>query len=162
MDSSSFAIRSPQSPDDWQLAAELLLEYQTQIGVDLCFQDFETELAQLATHYAGPRALFLWDFVGHELAGCCALRALDEAVDPNACEMKRLYVRPAFRRFGLGRLLAEAIMEAAHHMGYACIMLDTLSDMEAARSLYEDLGFEEVPPYYLSPIPGTHYLKAML
>jgi ribosomal protein S18 acetylase RimI-like enzyme len=58
--------------------------------------------------------------------------------------------------------LAEAIMEAARHLGYACIMLDTLSDMEAARSLYEDLGFEEVPPYYLSPLPGTHYLKAML
>ena len=162
MDSSTFAIRTPQSQEEWLLAAELLQEYQAQIGVDLCFQDFDDELSQLAQHYAGPRGLFLWAFVEDELAGCCALRPLDESVDPNACEMKRLYVRPAFRRFGLGRLLAEAIMEAARGMGYDSILLDTLSDMEAARGLYEDLGFEEVPPYYLSPIPGTHYLKAML
>jgi ribosomal protein S18 acetylase RimI-like enzyme len=85
---------------------------------------------------------------------------LDEAADASACEMKRLYVRPAFRRFGLGRFLVEALLEAAKDMGYACMLLDTLSDMEAARSLYQDLGFEEVSPYYLSPIPGTHYLKA--
>lgn len=162
MDSASFSIRSPQSPEDWQQASVLLREYQAQIGVDLCFQNFDSELANLPMHYAGSRGLFLWAFVGQELAGCCALRPLDEAVDPNACEMKRLYVRPAFRRFGLGRLLAEAIMDAAQSMGYSCILLDTLSDMEAARSLYADLGFEEVPPYYLSPIPGTHYLKAHL
>jgi ribosomal protein S18 acetylase RimI-like enzyme len=76
--------------------------------------------------------------------------------------MKRLYVRPAFRGQGLGRLLAERILDAARQAGYACVLLDTLSDMEAARALYEDLGFEEVPPYYHNPIAGAHYLKAQL
>lgn len=162
MSSSEFSIRTPESLADWEMAAELVQEYAEQLGIDLAFQNFKQEHAQLAQHYAAPRGLFLSAFVGDELAGCCGLRPLDEAVDPNACEMKRLYVRPAFRRFGLGRLLVEALLQAAKDKGYACVLLDTLSDMEAARSLYEDLGFEEVPPYYLSPIPGTHYLKATL
>jgi ribosomal protein S18 acetylase RimI-like enzyme len=104
--------------------------------------------------------LLAW--VDGELAGCCALRPLDSVDIANASEMKRLYVRPAFRRFGLGRLLAEAILDAARRQGYACVLLDTLDDMEAARSLYEDLGFEEVPAYYHSPIAGAHYLKVAL
>lgn len=162
MDCSEFAIRSPETHADWQLAADLVQEYADQLGLDLSFQNFSHEHAHLSLHYAAPRGLFLCAFVSGELAGCGALRPLDEAADPNACEMKRLYVRPAFRRFGLGRLLVEALLQAAKDMGYACMLLDTLSDMEAARSLYEDLGFEEVPPYYLSPIPGTHYLKATL
>ena len=95
-------------------------------------------------------------------AGCVALRPLDTADYPNAAEMKRLYVRPGFRGTGLGRRLAEAALDAARQRGYACVLLDTLSDMEAARALYEDLGFEEIPPYYHNPIPGAHYLKAML
>ena len=97
-----------------------------------------------------------------QLAGCCALRPLPSVEYPNACEMKRLYVRPAFRRLGLGRLLAESIMDRARLAGYATILLDTLDDMEAARSLYQDLGFVEIPPFYLSPIAGAHYLKADL
>ncbi len=97
-----------------------------------------------------------------ELAGCCALRPLDAADYPNAAEMKRLYVRKAFRGFGLGRQLAEAMLDAARQGGYACVLLDTLDDMEAARALYEDLGFEEIPPYYHNPIPGAHYLKVDL
>lgn len=160
MDSSKFIVRSPETPADWQLAADLVQEYANQLGIDLSFQDFAQEQAHLAAHYAAPRGLFLCAYVGDELAGCCGLRPLDEAADASACEMKRLYVRPAFRRFGLGRFLVESLLEAAKDMGYACMLLDTLSDMEAARSLYQDLGFEEVPPYYLSPIPGTHYLKA--
>lgn len=97
-----------------------------------------------------------------EVAGCCALRPLDTADAPNAAEMKRLYVRPAFRGLGLGRQLAEAILDAARTSGYGCVLLDTLSDMESARALYEDLGFEEVPPYYHNPIAGSHYLKVAL
>ena len=100
--------------------------------------------------------------VDGEVAGCCALRPLDSADYPNAAEMKRLFVRKAFRGFGLGRQLAEAILDAARQAGYACVLLDTLDDMEAARTLYEDLGFEEIPPYYHNPIPGAHYLKADL
>jgi ribosomal protein S18 acetylase RimI-like enzyme len=96
------------------------------------------------------------------VAGCCALRPLDAADYPNAAEMKRLYVRPAFRGMGLGRQLAEAILDAARGAGYACVLLDTLDDMESARALYEDLGFVEVPPYYHNPIAGSHYLRVEL
>ncbi|RYE92328.1 MAG: GNAT family N-acetyltransferase, partial [Oxalobacteraceae bacterium] len=96
------------------------------------------------------------------IAGCCALRPLDTVDYPNAAEMKRLYVRPAFRGLGLGRQLAEAILDAARHAGYASVLLDTLDDMESARALYEDLGFEAVPPYYHNPIAGSHYLKVDL
>ena len=87
---------------------------------------------------------------------------MDAADYPNAAEMKRLYVRPAFRGLGLGRALAEATLDAARQAGYASVLLDTLSDMEAARALYDDLGFEEIPPYYHNPIAGAHYLKVDL
>jgi ribosomal protein S18 acetylase RimI-like enzyme len=96
------------------------------------------------------------------LAGCCALRLLDNVDYVNACEMKRLYVRPAYRGLGLGRLLAEGILDAARQSGYTSLLLDTLSDMETARALYRELGFEEIPPYYHNPIPGAHYLRVRL
>jgi ribosomal protein S18 acetylase RimI-like enzyme len=89
-----------------------------------------------------------------------ALRPLDDVDYPNACEMKRLYVRQAFRGMGLGRQLAEAIMDEARANGYDRVLLDTLDDMEAARALYDDLGFVDIPPYYHNPIAGAHYLKA--
>jgi ribosomal protein S18 acetylase RimI-like enzyme len=76
--------------------------------------------------------------------------------------MKRLYVRPAFRRVGLGRVLAQALLDEGRRAGYSVMLLDTLDDMEAARDLYETLGFEEIPPYYFNPVPGAHYLKAEL
>jgi putative acetyltransferase len=137
-------------------------EYADGLGVDLCFQQFDEELAGLPGEYAPPRGALLLARVDGELAGCCALRPLDNADYPNAAEMKRLFVRKAFRGFGLGRQLAEATLDAARQAGYACVLLDTLDDMEAARALYEDLGFEEVPPYYHNPIPGAHYLMAEL
>ena len=95
-------------------------------------------------------------------SGCCALRPIDEVDVANAAEMKRLYVRTAFRRFGLGRLLAEATLDAAQQMGYSSVLLDTLDDMEAARALYDELGFVEIPPYYHNPIAGSHYLRVDL
>jgi GNAT superfamily N-acetyltransferase len=107
-----------------------------------------------------PRGQILLAEVEGSIAGCCALRPLDSADYPNASEMKRLYVRKAFRGFGLGRQLAEAILDAARQAGYACGLLDTLDGMESARALYAELGFVEIPPYYHNPIAGSHYLKA--
>ena len=137
-------------------------EYAQSLKVDLCFQDFDEELASLPGEYAEPRGTLLLAHVNGEVAGCCALRPLDNCDYSNAAEMKRLYVRRSFRGIGLGRQLAEAILDAARHAGYACVLLDTLNDMEAARALYEDLGFEEVPPYYHNPHAGAHYLKVDL
>ncbi|MCR5866323.1 GNAT family N-acetyltransferase [Aquincola sp. J276] len=137
-------------------------EYAEQLGVDLCFQNFDAELASLPGDYAPPAGALLLVFVDDELAGCGGFRPLPESDYPNACEMKRLYVRRAFRRFGLGRLLAQALMDRALQAGYSSMLLDTLDDMEAARGLYSSLGFEEIPPYYFNPLPGSHYLRVQL
>lgn len=143
-------------------ARTLFREYAEQLGVDLAFQRFEQELADLPGDYVAPRGVLLLALIDGEVAGCCALRPLDDVDYSNAAEMKRLFVRKAFRGFGLGRQLAEAILEAAMQRGYACVLLDTLDDMESARALYAELGFTEVPPYYHNPVPGAHYLKVDL
>ncbi len=145
-----------------QAARDIFLEYAGSLGIALDFQGFEQELADLPGDYAAPRGALLLARVDGVVAGCCALRPLDSSDYPGAAEMKRLYVRRAFRGFGLGRSLAEMALDAARQAGYACVLLDTLSDMEAARALYEDLGFAEIPPYYHNPIAGAHYLKADL
>ena len=152
----------PSSPEQVEAARAIFREYAASLSVDLCFQSFDEELAGLPGDYAPPRGTLLLALVDGEVAGCCGLRPLDTADYPNAAEMKRLFVRKAFRGFGLGRQLAEAILDAARRGGYACVLLDTLDDMEAARALYEDLGFREVPPYYHNPIAGAHYLRAEL
>jgi ribosomal protein S18 acetylase RimI-like enzyme len=130
--------------------------------VDLCFQQLGEELAGLPWDYAPPRGSLLLATVFGKPAGCCALRPLDSVDYADACEMKRLYVRPEYRSMGLGRILVEATLDQARQADYACVLLDTLSDMEAARALYDDLGFEAIPPYYFNPIAGAHYLKATL
>ena len=152
------------SPDDtWlQPTREILREYAQGVGVDLAFQNFDAELATLPGEYAPPSGALLLALVDGQLAGCGGLRALADVDYPNACEMKRLYVRRAFRRFGLGRVLAQALIDRATLAGYSTMLLDTLDDMEAARGLYQSLGFEEVPPYYFNPVPGAHYLKVDL
>ena len=151
-----------RSSQELDAARTLFNEYAVQLGVDLGFQGFADELAALPGDYGEPRGTLLLALVDGEVAGCCALRPIDDVDHANAAEMKRLFVRKAFRGFGLGRRLAEAVLEAALRMGYACVLLDTLDDMESARALYEDLGFQEIPPYYHNPLPGAHYLKAQL
>jgi ribosomal protein S18 acetylase RimI-like enzyme len=140
----------------------LFIEYAATLNIDLCFQNFSEELDALPGDYATPRGALVFATVGGELAGCCAMRPLDAVDYPNACEMKRLFVRPNFRGLRLGRLLAESILDLSRQAGYDCILLDTLDDMESARALYQELGFEEIPPYYFNPIAGAHYLKAKL
>ena len=150
------------TPDLVAEARVLFEEYAAGTGVDLAFQGFAEELATLPGPYVPPRGALLLARVDQQVTGCCALRPLDDADVPNAAEMKRLYVRKAFRGFGLGRLLTEGILDAARQYGYQCVLLDTLSDMESARALYEDLGFEPTDPYYHNPLPGAHYLKVNL
>lgn len=156
------AIKIATSAQEIASAAQLFREYADSLELDLSFQNFEHELAHLPGDYAAPRGALLLAYVGEALAGCCALRPLDQADTPNAAEMKRLYVRKPFRGFGLGRQLTESTLDAARQAGYSSVLLDTLDDMEAARNLYADLGFENIDPYYHNPIPGAHYLKAVI
>lgn len=149
----------PGSSADWDATRAIFQDYANSLIVDLGFQGFEAELNGLPGDYAQPRGALLLAWVDGTLAGCCALRPLDSSDYTNAAEMKRLYVRPAFRGLGLGRQLTEGILDAARQSGYSCVLLDTLDDMESARALYEDLGFQEIPPYYHNPHAGAHYLK---
>lgn len=148
---------------DWLDDVRLIFrDYAASLDVDLCFQGFEAELAGLPGDYRPPAGHLTLALVDGAVAGCGAFRALADCDYPNACEMKRLFVRPAFRGFGLGRMLVQALLDDAKRAGYSCVLLDTLDDMEAARNLYASFGFEEVPPYYYNPIAGAHYLKADL
>ena len=150
---------TPHAALDIAATAEIFREYAIGLGVDLCVQGFDAELADLPGDYAPPRGALLLARVDGTVAGCCALRPLDSSDYVNAAEMKRLYIRPAFRGLGLGRQLAEAILDAARIAGYDRVLLDTLNEMEIARAMYEDLGFKEIPPYYHNPLAGAHYLK---
>lgn len=158
----SIEIRRAQGPAALEAVRALFREYADSLGVDLAFQGFESELAELPGDYAPPGGVLLLALVDGQAAGCGALRPLPDVDYANACEMKRLFVRPALRRFGLGRLLAQALLDHAVQAGYSCMLLDTLDDMAAARGLYVALGFEEIPPYYFNPIAGAHYLKVDL
>lgn len=153
---------TPTTADDLAATSGVFREYAVSLGFDLCFQDFEGEIANLPGDYAQPRGALLLAKVNNAIAGCCALRPLDSSDYVNAAEMKRLYVRPAFRGLGLGRQLAEAVLDLALMAGYDSVLLDTLDDMEIARAMYEELGFKEIPPYYHNPLAGAHYLKVDL
>ena len=155
-------LREAESQGDLLAVRELFLDYQADIGIDLCFQGFADELAGLPGEYAPPSGALLLALVDGAPAGCVALRPMPNTDHLNACEMKRLFVRRAFRGFGLGRLLVERIMTQGHLAGYTTMLLDTLSDMETARALYQEAGFVEIAPYYHIPLPGAHYLKAEL
>ena len=162
MSSPRIELVSADTPARIAAARAIFKEYAQSLDIDLCFQNFEAELAELPGVYAPPSGQLLLALVDGELAGCGALRGLAECDHANACEMKRLFVRPAFRRFGLGRTLAQQLLDDARDNGYSSMLLDTLDEMEAARELYASLGFEEVAPYYFNPIAGAHYLKADL
>jgi GNAT superfamily N-acetyltransferase len=162
MDPPQIDLVVPDQPALFDAVREIFREYADSLAVDLCFQGFEQELATLPGDYASPHGLLLLAYVDGALAGCGAFRPLPDVDHVNACEMKRLFVRRAFRRFRLGRLVAQALMDRAREAGHSTMLLDTLDEMEVARGLYAALGFVEVAPYYFNPIPGAHYLKAPL
>jgi len=162
MNQDRFSIVQVTEADALNAVRLLFTEYAKSLSVSLWFQNFDAELANLPGDYAQPRGALLAARTGSTWVGCGALRPLDTVDYPNASEMKRLYVKPGCRGLGLGRALAEAILDAARTAGYSYVLLDTLSDMESARALYEELGFAEIAPYYHNPIEGAHYLMATL
>ncbi len=146
-------------PGDLDAVRRLFRAYADWLGVDLCFQGFERELADLPGAYAAPDGRLLVAKVGGDVVGCVALRPLG----PGFCEMKRLYVVPGFAGAGIGRALAARIVEEARAIGYAKMRLDTLpARMPAAQHLYESLGFRPIPAYYHNPLDGVVMLELAL
>ena len=149
------ALTQAQVESDFAAAHSLFLEYAEQLGVSLCFQGFAEELETLDQMYAPPHGCLILARQGDRHIGCIGVRRMDAQV----CEMKRLYVQDVARGTGTGRRLAQAAIQAARGLGYQKMVLDTLGDMAAARSLYASLGFTPIQPYYVNPLPGVTYME---
>jgi ribosomal protein S18 acetylase RimI-like enzyme len=152
------SVRVAAIPDDLPTIRALFREYADSLGIDLCFQGFEAELAGLPGRYAPPNGSLWLAVHDDQIAGCVTLRPLDNG----RCEMKRLYVRPAFRGHGLGRSLVEHVLAAAAEMGYRRICLDTMPTMCGAITLYRSFGFTDIEPYCHNPVPGALFLGRVL
>ena len=153
-------IMRASAPEELQTVRALFQEYADALGIDLSFQSFEQELADLPGQYAPPRGCILLALVNDQPAGCVALRPQS---NDGACEMKRLYVRPEHRRSGLGHTLAERIIQEARNLGYDRMRLDTIpSIMGKAVSLYRALGFQAIEPYCDNPLPGAMFMECRL
>lgn len=151
----SIDIVRATSAEQIATARMLFKEYEASLGIELTFQGFAREVAELPGAYAPPAGRLFLATDGTEPAGCVALRPLGDGV----CEMKRLYVRPTARGARLGRRLTETVIREARAIGYSCMRLDTLPSMKEAFALYQTLGFREIPPYCENPIVGTHFME---
>jgi ribosomal protein S18 acetylase RimI-like enzyme len=152
-------IVQAHSSEDIDRARELFEEYAAWLGINLCFQNFEKELAELPGGYVPPTGRLFLAFEGDQIRGCVALRRLSDG----ACEIKRLYVRPEFRGKGLGRELTQAVIDAAREIGYERMRLDTLpGKMDTAIVMYRSLGFREIEAYYHNPVAGATFMELLL
>jgi putative acetyltransferase len=154
------SIFQAETPEQIATARELMMEYAAAVGGDLCFQNFDQELRALPGKYAPPAGRLLLAAWDGQAAGMVAMRALE---DKGSCEMKRLFVRPAFRGKSLGRVLAEKLIAEASQVGYTRMRLDTIRGiMGSAIRLYRELGFREIPPYYSTPVRETLFMELEL
>ncbi len=152
-------LKQAESPEEIEIARGLFREYAAGLNTDLCFQNFDQEVAGLPGNYAPPSGRLLLAMVDEQVAGCIALRSLGDG----SCEMKRLYVRPEFRGRGLGRELIAVILDAAREIGYERMLLDTLpGKMDEAIALYRSLGFREIAAYYHNPVEGALFMELSL
>jgi ribosomal protein S18 acetylase RimI-like enzyme len=152
-------IVQAETSEEIATAQELFREYAEWLAVDLCFQNFEKELAGLPGDYRPPAGRLFLAREDKAIAGCVALRQLDDQV----CEMKRLYVRPGFRGLGLGRQLTERVIDEARVIGYQKVRLDTLPErMGRAVAMYRSLGFTEIPRYYNNPYEAAMFMELVL
>ena len=156
--SDSITLVPVESQEQVELARGLFREYADAIGVDLEYHGFTAELEALPLPYTPPYGALLFAQINGDTAGCVALRRLNDETG----EMKRLYVRPAFRSWGLGKYLVEAAIQTARHAGYTALRLDTLPSMVTAQGLYRKLGFTEIPAYNRSYLPGTRFYELKL
>jgi ribosomal protein S18 acetylase RimI-like enzyme len=151
-------IRAAEFPAEAEVVRALFLDYARSLGFDLGFQNFSEELRGLPGAYAPPDGRLFLGFVGSQPGGCVALRKLDRTV----CEMKRMYVKPELRGYGLGRRLAERVIGAGREAGYSAMRLDTIRTMTAAIGLYRSFGFRSIDPYCVNPVEGAEYMELAL
>ena len=154
----AIVLRQASLPSEIEAARELFLEYQGSLGIDLCFQGFQRELAALPGPYASPQGRLYLAMDADKAVGCVALRNLGEGM----AEMKRLYLRPSYRGQHIGRQLAQRVIEDAKAIGYKSLVLDTLPCMREAQTLYASLGFVDTMPYTENPVEGARFLKLSL
>ncbi|GAB4491025.1 MAG: GNAT family N-acetyltransferase [Saprospiraceae bacterium] len=146
------------SATDFSVGKQLFLEYAQSLNFNLCFQNFEQELADIQTQYGAPNGCLLLVKNEQEAVGCAGVRRWQGDI----AELKRMYLQPKTRGLGLGKKLLEVALENARSLGYRSIRLDTLPSMAAAIAIYRDFGFTDIPPYRYNPFEGTTYLEKQL